>query len=321
MRSRSLLAALTAATLLLLPLSAAQADPSVDYLDPLIAELEARSAALEGSEDKDEQKQKKTIDKLLKGFAKESKGPDKDLKAAGKAAKKLAKVFPEEFSDPAMLSAAVAEDDLADLIQQALELFGGDVDAILAQAQDLVDMAPTGCADKAQAALDKVVMIVEEAGDPNSGNLPDYAKALAKALKKGLKVEAKALKAQDCTPKTPKLKWNIGIATVNGMSYVADALDTTSGDQISGVDFGNGTAFLAILESDGLNLNFYIPTSEGPHNVFNAQFTPPPGMDFQLLNGSVTITKYPSSIPGRAIGTFDFGNGTAVGSFNIYVTN
>jgi len=318
MKLPHLLLSLTVAAACLAP--AAQADPATPYLDPLIAELEARSAALEGSEDKAEQKQKKTVDKLLKLFAKDSKGPDKDMKAAGKAAKSLAKVFPQEFPSPESAQpAGVAEDTLADLILDALLLFGGDIDTLLDEAQGVVDAAPPGkCQDKAQDALDDVEALVDELGDPDPSDLPGYAKALVKVFKKALKGESLAEKATGCVP---KLSSKINTATVNGVSYLDDT-SKNNDDEITGVDPGSGLVFIEISSDDGLNLIFNVPSSAGTHDNKAANYIPPGGTMSVPLLGSVEISEYPSSIPGRSQGTFDFGGAaTAVGSFSIQIVD
>ena len=58
----------------------ASAAPFTSYFDDLIVELESRSAALAGSTDKAEIKLRKGLAKVLKAFAKTSKGPARDLK-------------------------------------------------------------------------------------------------------------------------------------------------------------------------------------------------------------------------------------------------
>lgn len=315
----SLPAAIVAALLLVLGVaSAAQADPFTTHLDALIAELDLRSAALDGATDKVELKQKKTLDKLLKLFAKESKGPDKDLKAAGKAAKSLAKVFPEEFASEGAATAGLSEATLADLILQALALFDGDIDALLGAAQTLVDGAPVGkCQDKAQSALDQVDELLAAADA--APDLPSQAKALAKALKKTLKVESLAEKALGCVP---KLSWNISTATVavNGASqgYLDDAL-AGGPDEVQSTLFQNGSLFIAVLGQNGLNLNFFVSSSEiGTHDVV-ADFIDVGGQSVQFLLGTVTITKF-GTVPDHLHGSFQLGTlGTEVsGSFAIY---
>jgi len=300
-----------------------QADPFTTHLDPLIAELEARSAALEGATDKLELKKKKTIDKLLRVFDKDSKGPDKDLKAAGKAAKKLAKVYPEEFlpqtiSASAALPAGLGADNLADLILQALELFGGDIDALLAAAQQTVDAAPAGkCQDKAQSALDQVEELLADADA--APDLPGLSKGLAKALKKTLKAEALAEKALQCVP---KLGAGISIATisVNGESanYFDDAFAPGEDELLATYFDSNNSLFIGMFGGQtGVGLSFAVSAAIGSHFVV-ADFTDP-GQTIQNMPGTVTITKF-GAVPGHVHGTFNFAvSGTEVtGSFAIY---
>ena len=65
----------------------ASAAPFTSHLDDLVAELHDRAAALEDATSKADIKRRKGLQKLLKAFAKTSKGPDHDLKLAAKTAR------------------------------------------------------------------------------------------------------------------------------------------------------------------------------------------------------------------------------------------
>lgn len=304
------LASLLALLVLMLtsPASDAVADPFTSFFDNLIVELEARSTALEGSTDKAEIKQKKTIDKLLKAFAKDSTGLDKDLKAAGKAIKKLAKAFPGDGT-------------LEALIDAALTAAGGDIDALLDAAQDLVDTAPLGkCRDKAQKLLDQVEMLLHEADtttDPAA-----VAKALTKALKQANKGGRLAAKALTCGP---KLKPGISVATleINGKSkkfadHVSNTNPATDDVLLATHKTVSNTLFVLISSNrQDIQLDFLEfalqPSPLGDYAV-TASFRDASGT--YAVSGTLTLTSLPGP-PGHAVGSFDLsGSGLQItGSF------
>ena len=92
---------------------AASAAVASDPFHGLVAELEARSAALEGSETKADIKLRKRLDKVVKMLDKAS-GLDAELKAAGKAAKRLAKLYPGEMAPGNGADAATLYDLVTD---------------------------------------------------------------------------------------------------------------------------------------------------------------------------------------------------------------
>lgn len=320
---RSKLARVTQVVVLSLALflsTGANADPYTEHLDPLIDELAARSAALEGATDKAEQKRKKTLDQLLKGFAKDAKGPDKDLKAVGKAAKKLAKVYPEEFS-PGLQPAGPVVLSLPNLIEQALDLFGGDVDSLLDAAQGAVNGAPPGkCQDKAQQVLDQGEALLDGAdlaGDPAS-----KAKALAKALKTALKAQGAADKALGCVP---KLEWYIDIGTVDvdgDLRSLFDEANDNEDDELGSTYLpGPGSLFIFLFSADGeVQLSFSVGVGDDPKGLHSVVASLVYLNQIYNLSGEVNITKVPSSLPGHFHGNFDLAGGgrDVTGSFAIY---
>ena len=299
----------------------ASAAPFTSYLDGLIAELEARSEALEGSTDKDEIKLKKGIDKILKGFMKTSTGPDKDLKTAGKSVKKLVKLYPDEM----VPGGGGDGDTLYDILEAALANFEGDIQALLDAAQGVVDSAPAGkCQDKAQATLDDVNE--QLAALPGLPTLADVAKALGKALKSVFKGQALAEKALECIP---KLKWwqSIGSVNVNGTPYAfyAEANDLST-DQLD-CGFFPGQMNITMNSNDGmLSILFSAnPAATGqPAQIFqNGTVTYDGGTyiigPFEAQGSSVTLTKWPNP-PAHVSGVFNLmatGVGGTTGDVNL----
>ena len=82
----------------------AGAAPFTSNFDDLIADLQTRAAALSNSVDKTQQKQFKTIEKVLTTLNK-STSVATDVKNLGSAAKTLIKAFPTDYTPPGKLVA------------------------------------------------------------------------------------------------------------------------------------------------------------------------------------------------------------------------
>lgn len=294
-------------------------------LDPLISEMEARAAALSNATEKADLKIKKTLDKLLAGFNKKpSTSLATDLKLLGKAAKKLAKLYPEEFG-LVTLSGATAEPevlplvvDLGTLVQQALDLFGGDLQTLLDEAQALVDTAPAGsCQDKAQAALDSVAQQLADAtGAPD---MVTAIKILSKAAKSALKGQSLAAAAIECVP-SENLAWYQQLFGMTVNSAPMSAYEDLRGggpDFVAVTLFTNGSISVNMAKQDGSqSLAMYAVVGNPPQmatvGISGTYFE---GANaFSITTGSLTVTKAPKSFPERFIATFQFTASGAAGT-------
>lgn len=290
--------------------------------DALIAELQARSASYTNVEDKAEVKTKKKVDKVIASFYKKpSVALDKDLKLAAKVSKQLTKLFPDEFA-PTMtvterqVSAAIVPDNLANLIQDALVAFGGNIESILADAQDMVDAAiPGKCKDKAQAILDEVTTQLDLAN--SSPDLPAAAKIMSKAAKTVLKGQSAAEAALECVPHFGGDEWYMWTL---GMSIDGEPISFYEDVRVSGPDslilnyFATGNmSFYGMTEDGSATLELYFtPGNPGMADTFDLYGTLYLGLDsYSITEGYVTIAKFPKSLPERLTATFYF---TATGS-------
>jgi hypothetical protein len=308
------------------------------HFDALIAELQARSAAYTNVEDKVEMKKKKTVDKVIASFFKKpSVSLVTDLKLAGKAAMTLAKTFPEEFTTNGTTMAAMSvlvlgEEDLSDLLQVALDAFGGDIDELLAAAQDLLNTAPAGsCRDKAQVILEDVAAQLALAG--TALNLPTAAKILGTAAKNVLKGQSAATAAIKCSSGGSGKEWYdwlLGM-TVDGtpVSAYQDARNNPQGpDLIFITYYSYGTLSVSMSkQGSAISVDLYANVgnpASGTHTL-SGSYGDSNGY-YSLTSGTITITKWPSSFPGRGEATFSFtATGTAgtvnvtAGSFSVWI--
>jgi hypothetical protein len=310
------------------------ANPYTDHFDALIAELEVRSDTLTNTEDKVEVKQKKTVDKVLASFFKKpSPSLEFDLKLAAKAAKSLAKVFPDEFAPAAEFEAF----NLNDLLQQALDDFDSEITADLSEAQDMVDSAPPGkCQDKAQKVLDKVMeqlVLADTAPD-----LSKLAKALAKAAKTVLKGQSLAEAALECDPGGGGgggdwYDWYFDMTVDDERISAYEDARIGGPDFIAVTYFSDGRLFVAMNKEAGypsVNFSVFIgnPASKKSYAILpGGGYTDATGMNFYtIISGTCTITKWPKSFPGRGEATFFFqatGSAETVsvtdGSFSVWI--
>jgi hypothetical protein len=290
--------------------------------------LEERSDTLTNTEDKVEVKQKKTVDKVLASFFKKpSTSLASDLKLAAKAAKSLAKVFPDEFVPAAEFVAF----NLNDLLQQALDDFDGEITADLSEAQDMVDSAPPGkCQDKAQKVLDKVMEQLVAAD--SAPNLSKLAKALAKAAKTVLKGQSLAEAALECDSGGGGgggggkwYDWHFEM-TVNDEPISAYENGQTGGpDSIAVTYFSSGWLIVAMNKEAGFPSVYFDvfignPASQGVHAHISpgGLYYDATGMNFYTItSGACTITKWPKSFPGRGEATFNFTATGSAGTVNV----
>lgn len=293
----------------------ALAAPYTDHFDLLIAELQLRSAELTNTEDKIEVKQKKAVDKVLATFEKKtSTSLDGDLKLAKTAASKLAKAFPGEFATGLTAEATAEFTNLADLLHQALDAFGGDIEALLAAAQEIVDSAfPGKCQDKAQAVLDTVRTYLDIAAI--GPDLNTIIGALGKAAKSVLKGQSLAEAALECKPNIGGdwNDWYWGM-TVNGVPVMAydDAL-VYDDDEIGVTYFANGGMFAYMFKADGsLSVEFSAFLGSPPSGIRNISGSYTQGGNrYTITQGTLNIGKFPSNLPNRWSPTFFF---TATGT-------
>ena len=289
----------------------ALAAPYTDHFDPLIAELQLRSAELTNTEDKVEVKQKKAVDQVLATFEKKtSTSLAGDLKLAKTAASKLAKAFPGEFATGLTVEAAAEFTNLADLLQQALDAFGGDIEVLLAAAQEVVDSAfPGKCQDKAQAVLDTVRTYLDTAAI--GPDLNTIISALDKAAKSVLKGQSLAEAALECEPNIGG-NWNdwYWTMTVNGVPVTAyDDAQVYGNDEIMVTYFSYGTMEARLSKADqSLYVEFWAYLGSPPSGIRSISYGSytQGGNSYTITQGVLNIGKFPSKLPNRWSPTFSF---------------
>jgi hypothetical protein len=323
--------------------STALAGPYSSNFDPLIAELQIRSATLTNVLDKIEVKQKKAVDKILATHAKPVAKPSlkMDMKFAKKAYKTLAKAFPTEFSTNTTLAAAapaIAVTDLSDLIEDVLAAFGNDVNAILVTAQTVLNSAPdTQCKVKAQAVLDEVVVLLAEAD--LATDLPTLIQTLTQAAIKVMQGQAFAEAALECTSGGGGggcgdwSEWRMSMK-VDGVAVSAyhDANATVPGpDDIYVTYFSNGGMSVAMTKESGSHSLYFTtfignPVSTATTSIYSGGSFYTATDFYTITGGTFKITQWPSSYPGCGKATFSFtATGTAgtvnvtEGSFTVWI--
>jgi hypothetical protein len=258
-----------------------------------------------------------------------------DLKLAAKAAKSLAKVFPDEFAPAAEFEPF----NLNDLLQQALDDFDGDITALLATAQDLVDAAPPGkCQDKAQKVLDKVMEQLVSAD--TAPDLSKLAKALAKAAKTALKGEILAEAVTECDSGGGGgggkwYDWYFDMTVDDEPISAYENAEKGGPDSIGVTYFSSGWLFVSMNKEAGVPSVYFDvfignPASKGVHaHILSGGYTDADetGINFYTItSGAFTITNWPKSFPGRGEAVFNFqatgsaGTVTATdGSFSVWI--
>lgn len=294
------------------------AAPFTEHLNPLIAELQARSAALTGTTNKIEIKQKKAIDKVLASFDKESLSILTDLKLVAKAAKSLVKAFPEEFMpapQPLVVEPkGVVVTNLDEIIQAIVDAFGSDLAAIIATAQAVVDVAPDNpCKDKAQAALDEAAE--QLALLPAAPDNATAFKILYTAAKNALKGATVADTIDECKSSSSSggshwYDWTVKVLLgESNWSFYENALNGGP-DIINANYFSDGYIEISAADqsySKGLvfGTNIGNPGS-GTHPITGVGYYYQSGNLYTFISGTITITKWPSSLPGQMKATFSF---------------
>lgn len=320
--------------------SSALATPYTSNLDPLIAELQARSAALADSTNKTEIKLKKAIDKILLSFEKPSPNLMTDIKLLGNAAKSLAKLFPDEFVPAPLVTitpkTVVVFTNLDEIIQIALDAYGGDIYTLSADAQNLVNLAPaSSCRDKAQAVLDDVAD--QLALLPSAPNNATAVKILSTAAKNVLKGQTLAETVATCGNSGGGGggggNWydlNLSV-TIDGTKISAyENVLNSSPDQVSVTYFANGGLSVYMTKQAGYPY-FYFSSNignpgGGTHAIYSGGNYSDGVNTYTITDGTITITKWPSSFPGNGKATFSFNaTGTAgtitatSGSFSVWI--
>lgn len=164
---------LLAAAALLVPAPAARADIE-DSLLTLRFELQSRADALQGTTDATGKKRLKALTKALAATAKPEPSLGLDLKGTGKTLVKLAKVYPEEFAEPAgdgtlgalgdallqdlYLHVAIAVAHVRDGLREATDFGERAGGKPLAKAEAAVEALPDAPRAKKGALLAKAVL-------------------------------------------------------------------------------------------------------------------------------------------------------------------
>jgi hypothetical protein len=164
----------------------AVAAPFTSHFDDLIADLNTRANALSNSTDKVEQKQFKTIGKVLKQLnGKASTSLAADIKNLGSVAKALFKSFPTDFTPPG--------GSLDTNLETAVEGFASDVQTQIDATKSNVDaLAISSCKLKTQATLDTAQTQLDAA--EAALDFSTASKLLGSALKTASKAASSAAK-------------------------------------------------------------------------------------------------------------------------------
>jgi hypothetical protein len=229
--------------------------------------------------------------------------------------------------------------NLNELIQSALDAFAGDLTALEAEARSLVSLAPEGhCRDKAQGVLDDAVTQLNLLG--TAPDATTIIKVLTTAAKNVLKGQTLAEALAECDSGGGGggggggnwYDWTLDV-TVNGAKFSAYENGMNGGPDVVGVTyFSNG----------GLAVNAYKLPTGYPGLSFTANIGGSPvgktqpiasggsysdGVNsYTITVGSIKITQWPSTFPGRGQATFSFtATGTAgtvsgtAGSFSVWI--
>jgi hypothetical protein len=156
----------------------AGAVPFTSNFDDLIADLQTRAGALSNSVDKTQQKQFKTIEKVLSTLNK-STSLTTDIKNLGSATKTLFKAFPTDYTPPGsslLTNTETALDGLIDNVQTLINTTETNASALTAS-----------CKIKAQASVDTAQTQLDAAAAAT--DFPTAVKLLGTALKTELKAD------------------------------------------------------------------------------------------------------------------------------------
>jgi hypothetical protein len=287
-----------------------------DHFDVLLDELESRSAALSGSTDPVERRQKKAADKSIAAINKDADSLSDDLKTARKVAKTLIKAFPNEFS-MALGPQGALGGNLDLLLGQALDGLGSDVEAALDALDAGIDGLPAGRdRERAQAAADLAADFLDEAGA--APDFPTAAKLLGAALKaveKGNKIVAKAGDGGDCTGNSTVTMMVDGqpfTASTAGGEFTPSTGEFAVFGQTGGATFDAVT----IILSSGVTGPGTYALNANSNFTRGAASTSPPTEVFTVTEGELVITSL-NTANGTAQGTFTF---TAMGTFGTTAT-
>jgi hypothetical protein len=272
-----------------------QAAPYTDHFDALIEDLQSRAGTLTNVNDRAEQKQLKTIQKVLGTLQnKASVSLATDIKMLGKISKALARAFPEEFvSSPGVIS-----DDL----EIALQGLSGDVQEIVDGVQTAIgELGVSACTAKAQKTLASASLLMDQTA--SAADFATAAKLLGSALKSALKAGAVA---GNCAPNTggggngDYIRATIrGDLNVDFSSLVAAASGSGSFMIIAGGDDALGGVGIAISVFSVTGSGTY-PVGIGT-NVSRLN----PRATYFASSGTITFTTF-DLVNKKIAGTFSF---------------
>jgi hypothetical protein len=185
------------------------------HFDALLDELRSRSEALSDSTDRRVRQQKNAVDNAIMAIDK-SGSLASDVKTAGKAAKILAKAFPDEIPSVRGPMGIVAGGvtPLSDLLESVLDgLQDVEVTAELNELQSLIDDLPDCPAKtKAARALSRAEALIEQAD--STVDFSARAKLLSAALKKARQGQMAARGRCPAPPCQPAGQWS-GVTSQN----------------------------------------------------------------------------------------------------------
>jgi hypothetical protein len=161
--------------------ASAKAAPFTHNFDALIADLQSRAAALSNSTDKVEEKQFKTIEKILNTFNEPPVSEGADIKNLGTVGKELMKSFPTDFTPPGS--------SLFTNLQSAVAGFTSNVQTLVSIVQTDIDQIATApCKIKCQAQQSDAQKILDHAA--TASIFGTQANLIGSAWKEALKADA-----------------------------------------------------------------------------------------------------------------------------------
>ncbi|HVM62448.1 MAG TPA: hypothetical protein VMV72_16430 [Verrucomicrobiae bacterium] len=282
----------------------AGAAPFTSNFDDLIADLQNRAAALSNSANKADQKQFKTIEKVLSTLNK-STSLATDIKNLGTTAKTLIKAFPTDYTPPGsslLTNTETAADGLIDNVQASINRTATNASALTAS-----------CKSKAQASVALAQTQIDAASA--AADFPTAAKLLGTALKTELKADAAVTK---CSLESGGTGGgtntnDVVTATILGAfsnSFKTDFLPPVATVTDLGflVNIGAGeSAFGGTAMS--IEVRNVTTTNTYPIDLTSDLHRNSPSNTFFVTEGEITFT------------TFDLTNRMLVGTFNYTATN
>jgi hypothetical protein len=189
------------------------------YFDPLLQELQSRSATLTNKADKLQRKQKKAADMCIRIINKNTNSLRGDITAAGAVSRLLTKNFSGEFS--ATVKGLTVVTNLETLLEGAFTSLQSDVvgtiDDLTALINGLADgKAKTRALSQFTAATNKLATI------QNDTDFSTWSKLLASGLKSALSGINIAAKAGGGSTGSPKFTATVSIGGTN-INFVADS--------------------------------------------------------------------------------------------------